>query len=373
MKYDWVIVGAGYSGCVFAERVTTQLNQKVLIIEKRNHIGGNAYDCYNDEGILIHQYGPHIFHTYSKKVWDYLSQFTEWLPYEHQVLVEIENKKVPIPFNINSLHALFSKKEANNLEKILIENYGLEVKVPILKLKENNIPSLRDLSKFIYQNVFYGYTLKQWNLTPEELDPSVTARVPVYISKDNRYFQDTFQAMPKFGYTQMFKKMITHQNIEILLNTDYKDIANDIKFDRLFYSGPIDAFFNYKYGKLPYRSLRFDFKTLEQDSFQETAQINFPNKYNYTRITEFKYLTGQSNRKTTIAIEYPQPYELGLNDPYYPIPREANRTLYKKYSEEAIKLGKSVIFAGRLADYQYYNMDQVVGRVLAIFEKDINS
>lgn len=369
MTYDWLVVGAGYAGCTFAERVATQLNQKVLIVDKRNHIGGNAYDYYNDQGILIHKYGPHIFHTYSTKVWDYLSQFTEWTPYEHHVLAEVDGQNIPVPFNLNSLHQVYPKEQAHHLEKLLIENYGLEVKVPILKLRENSNSELKNLAEFIYQKIFYGYTKKQWDLTPEELDASVTGRVPVFISRDNRYFQDTFQAMPKLGYTEMFKKMVGHKNIEILLNTNYRKIINELKFNKIFYSGPIDEYFDYMHGPLPYRSLRFDMQTHNQKLYQETGQINFPNNHDYTRIAEFKYLTGQNHPKTTIAVEYPEAYVLEKNDPYYPIPKEENKLVYKKYLKESEKLNNFVIFAGRLADYQYYNMDQVVGRTLNVFEQ----
>ncbi|MBW4602077.1 MAG: UDP-galactopyranose mutase [Calothrix sp. FI2-JRJ7] len=371
MKVDWLIVGAGFSGCVLAERIASQLGQRVLLMDKRDHIGGNAYDYYNEHGILVHKYGPHIFHTKSKKVWDYLSQFTEWRPYFHHVLGVVEGKKVPIPFNLNSLYALFPPKYAEKLEEKLLENFGFGVKVPILKLRESANGELEFLANYIYDNVFVRYTIKQWELKPEELDRAVTGRVPVYISRDDRYFQDPYQAMPKYGYTEMFRKMLAHPNIKVLLNADYREVINDIKFNRMVYTGPIDTFFDYMYGELPYRSLRFSFETLDQEHYQEVGTVNYPNEYDITRITEQKYLSGQTSPKTTLVKEYPQAYVPGINDPYYPVPREENRARYELYLKEASKLNGSVIFAGRLAEYKYYDMDQAALRALSLFEKEV--
>lgn len=371
MKVDWLIVGAGYSGCVLAERIATQLDQKVLLVERRDHIGGNAYDYYNEHGILVHKYGPHIFHTKSKKVWDYLSQFTEWRHYYHHVLGVLEGKKVPIPFNLNSLYALFPPKYAEKLEDLLLENFGFGVKVPILKLRESANGELEFLANYIYEKVFLNYTTKQWNLKPEELDKGVTGRVPVYISRDNRYFQDTYQAMPKHGYTEMFRRMLAHRNIKVLLNTDYREVMNDIRFNKMVYTGPIDSFFDYMHGELPYRSLRFHFETLDAESYQEVGTVNYPNEYDITRITEQKYLSGQTSPKTTLVMEYPQAYIPGKNDPYYPIPREENKKRYDLYLKDVKKLKGSVLFAGRLADYKYYNMDQATLRALGLFEKEV--
>lgn len=373
MKVDWLIVGAGFTGAVLAERIASQLDQKVLIVEKRNHIGGNAYDYYNEHGVLVHKYGPHIFHTNSKKVWDYLSQFTEWRPYYHRVLASVEGKLVPVPFNLNSLYALFPPKYAERLEEKLICSYGFGVKVPILRMREAEDPELRFLADYIYRNVFYGYTLKQWELKPEELDPSVTGRVPVYISRDDRYFQDTYQAMPKHGYTSMFNRMLLHKNIKVLLNTNYREIVDEIHFNRMIYTGPVDAYFDYIYGPLPYRSLQFKFVTLEEEWHQSVGTINYPNEYDFTRITEQKYLTGQQSPRTTLVLEYPQAYQPVNShcEPYYPIPREDNRAIYGLYDREIKKLLGTVLFAGRLADYKYYNMDQAVARALKLFEEEI--
>ncbi|MCS7194988.1 MAG: UDP-galactopyranose mutase, partial [Meiothermus sp.] len=299
MKVDWLVVGAGFTGAVLAERIASQLDQKVLVVDRRDHIGGNAYDYYDEHGVLVHKYGPHIFHTNSRKVWNYLSQFTEWRPYYHRVLASVEGRLVPVPFNLNSLYALFPPRYAERLEEKLIYTYGFGVKIPILKMREAEDSDLRFLADYIYKNIFYGYTLKQWELKPEELDPSVTGRVPVYISRDDRYFQDTYQAMPKHGYTTMFANILRHKNIKVLLNTDYREVVEDIKYARMVYTGPIDAFFDYMHGKLPYRSLRFDFMYEEIEQFQPVGQVNYPNEHSFTRLTEFKHLTGQKHVGTT--------------------------------------------------------------------------
>ena len=371
MKFDWLIIGAGYSACVLAERIATQMEQRVLIVEKRSHIGGNAYDYYNEHGHLVHKYGPHIFHTKSKPVWRYLSQFTDWRPYYHHVLAVVEGKKVPLPFNLNTLYALFPPRYAEKLEALLLENFGFGKKVPILQLKERQQTDLAFLADYIYDNVFLRYTQKQWDLKPEELDSGVTARVPIYISRDNRYFQAPYQAMPKHGYTAMFQRMIAHPLIKVLLNTNYKEIIDTVSFDRAVCTGPIDEFFDFSHGEMPYRSIDFRFETLNQESFQEVGTVNYPNDYDITRITEQKYLTGQVSPKTTIIREFPQAYIPGRNDPYYPIPKAENRDRLSLYLKEAKKLNGSVLFAGRLGDYKYYNMDQAVTRALGVFEKEI--
>ncbi|MED3907258.1 UDP-galactopyranose mutase [Geobacillus thermodenitrificans] len=381
--FDYVIIGTGFAGSVLAERIATQLNKKVLMIEKRNHIGGNAYDSYDSQGILIHNYGPHIFHTKVKKVWDYLSNFTDWYLYHHKVLGVIDGQKVPIPFNLNSINQVFPKNLAERLEKKLIENFGYNKKVPILKLREVEDTDLKFLADYIYEKVFLGYTTKQWGVTPEELDPSVTGRVPVYISRDDRYFQDPYQGMPKEGYTKLFERMLDHENIKILLNTDYKEVLQfnfetgeaslfGQKFNgKIIYTGPIDYFFDYKFGQLPYRSLNFVFEQFNQEQVQEVGTVNYPNDYNFTRITEFKHLTNQSSDKTTTVKEFSQEYIPGENIPYYPIKNENNLELYRLYKEEARKYD-NLIFIGRLAEYQYYDMDMVVAKALRVFEERIN-
>ena len=373
MKTNWLIVGAGFTGAVLAERIASQLNQKVLIIDQRDHIGGNAYDYYDEHGVLIHKYGAHIFHANSPRIWEYVSQFTSWRPYFHEVQAQVEGKLVPVPFNLNSLHALFPRTMAERLEQRLIERFGFGTKVPILKMLEDDDNELKELAKYVYRNVFESYTLKQWGLKPEELDSSVTGRVPIYVSRDNRYFQDTFQGIPRQGYTEMFRRMLSHPNIQILLKANHADVSQHVKFDRMIFTGAIDEYFNYIHGPLPYRSLRFDLRHELVNQFQAVSVVNYPNEYQFTRVLEYKQFSGQNLPGTTLAYEYPEAYEPGVNTPYYPIPREQNREKYSLYQREAEKLNGSVIFAGRLADYKYYNMDQAVGRALKVFAEQINN
>jgi UDP-galactopyranose mutase len=365
MAADWIVIGAGFTGATFAERMATA-GKRVLVIERRAQIGGNAYDYLNDDGILVHRYGPHIFHTNSAAVWRYLSKFTEWRPYEHRVLGLIEDRLVPIPFNLDSLSALFPAQTAERIENALIAQYGLNKKIPILKLRESEHVQIRDFADYVYRNVFEGYTIKQWQLRPEELSPSVTARVPVSISRDDRYFQDTYQAMPLHGYTEMFARMLDHPNIEIVLNCDWKTFASAAEDARVLFTGAIDEFMDYRFGPLPYRSLHFEQRTLEKAQYQPVGTINYPNNYNYTRITEQKIITGQQAPVTTLMTEYPLPHEPGKTIAYYPIPRDENQVLYAKYSAAAQAEYHHVCFAGRLADYQYYNMDQACARALKL-------
>lgn len=372
MKVDWLIVGAGFTGAVLAERIASQLNQKVLLVDKRNHIGGNAHDYYDEHGVLVHQYGPHIFHTHMKTVWDYLSQFTQWHPYVHHVLAVIDGQQVPLPFNFNTLYQLFPAAYAKSLEQQLLDTFGFGEKTPILKLREQSSGDLKFLADYIYENVFHRYTKKQWNLTPEELGKGVTGRVPIYLSRDNRYFQDPYQGLPQHGYTALFQRLLAHPNIRLLLNTDYHDIAREIECQGLVYTGCIDTFFSYRHGALPYRSLDFKFFH-QQGNKQSVATVNYPNDFDYTRITEFKHMTGQRHHGTTWVEEYPQAYQRSKNDPYYPIPQEKHRQLYKKYLADAQLIENKVLFAGRLGDYQYYNMDQAVARALHLFDKQINA
>lgn len=358
--FDYLIVGAGFAGAVLAERLASKSNKKVLIIDQRSHIGGNAYDYYNEDGILIHKYGPHIFHTNSRDVFDYLGQFTPWRPYEHKVLGSVDGQLVPIPINLNTINTLYGL----NLCSSQVEEF-FEARAE----KKDRIVTSEDVvvnkvGRELYEKFFRGYTRKMWDLDPSELDASVTARVPTRTNRDDRYFTDTYQAMPLHGYTKMFEKMLSHPNIKIMLNTDYKEIVDVIPYKFMIYTGPIDSYFNYCFGKLPYRSLEFKFETVEGESFQPTGTVNYPNDQAYTRITDFKYLTGQKHPKTTVVYEYPK----AEGDPYYPVPRPENAEIYRKYQQLAASMTKT-FFVGRLATYKYYNMDQVVAQSLTLFKK----
>ena len=373
--YRYLIVGAGFTGAVLARQIASHLGERVLVIDKRRHAGGNAFDEFDDAGVLIHPHGPHIFHTNSPLVSSYLSQFTEWRAYEHRVGGYIDGRFVPIPFNITSMEVAFGPSEGRRLTKLLTDEFGLGSKVPILQMRQSASSEVRRVADFIYEKVFLNYNIKQWGLRPEELDPSVSARIPVHLSFDDRYFQDSFQFMPKNGYTRLFDAILNHPLIEVRTGVNFLEICDHIKFDRLIYTGPIDEFFGLSHGELPYRSLRFEMKTTQSPvTIQKVAQENYPTpreQHPYTRITEFRILTGQSGVEfTTQAFEYPISYSRGENEPYYPVPQANNQELYRKYSKEALKL-KTVFFAGRLADYTYYNMDQAVARALACFSKEI--
>jgi UDP-galactopyranose mutase len=358
--FDYLIVGAGFAGSVLAERLASVAKKKVLIIDQRNHIAGNAYDYYNEAGLLIHKYGPHIFHTNSKTIIDYLGQFTQWRPYQHHVLASVDGQLVPIPINLNTINQLYGLNlSSHELQKFFD---GRSEKPDTILTSEDVVVS--KVGRELYEKFFRGYTRKQWDLDPSELDASVAARIPVRTNRDNRYFTDTYQLMPLHGYTRMFENMLSHPNIKVMLNTDYRDIADWIPHKHLIYTGPIDEYFNYCYGKLPYRSIEFKFETMDMERYQSTGTINYPNDYAYTRITEFKYLTGQKHTKTTIVCEYPT----AKGDPYYPIPRQENAAIYKKYEALAANMNNTY-FTGRLATYRYYNMDQVVAQSLTLFKK----
>src|SRR6185503_12147137 len=326
---------------------------------KRNHIGGNAYDYYNEDGILIHKYGPHIFHTNSKDVFNYLSRFTEWRNYQHKVLACVDGQQVPIPINLTTINELYGL----NLSADEVEEFFASRAENVQQVRTSEDVVVKAVGRELYEKFFKGYTKKQWDLDPSQLDASVTARVPTRTNKDDRYFTDTYQAMPLHGYTKMFEKMLDHPNIKIMLNTDYHEIVDEVAYSKMIFTGPVDEYFDYCYGKLPYRSLKFKFETLDQEQFQRTGTINYPNDYAFTRITEFKHLTGQKHAKTSLVYEFPK----AEGDPYYPIPRPENAELYKKYQELASKTG--TYFVGRLATYKYYNMDQVVAQALSTFKK----
>ena len=367
----WVIVGAGLVGCTLAERIATQLDERVLIVEARHHVGGNVFDEFDEHGILVHRYGAHAFHTNDGRVWKYLSQFTAWRSYEHRVLAQVDEQLVPVPFNFNSLDALFPADRAASLRSLLLARYGLGHEIPILRLREAGEQEIRKFADFVYDRMFYSYTVKQWGLTPEELGPAVLGRVPVRLSRDNRHFRDSYQGIPASGYTHMVQRMLAHKNIEVALGTSFDSVRRYVPRCRLIYTGPIDSYFEYLHGHLPYRSLRFESVHTGLKQQQVVAQINYPNDQEYTRVIEHKQITGQEAAGTTITREYPHPYYPGENEPYYPIPSSENVAVYAKYAKEAAKLRGTVLFAGRLADYKYYNMDQAVARALCLFEKEI--
>lgn len=377
MTFDYVIIGAGYAGSVLAERIASQLGKKVLLIERRSHIGGNCYDFKDDNNILVHKYGPHIFHTDNKQVWDYLSQFTEWDNYHHEVLAMVDGNKVPIPFNLNTLHQVFPEALAKKIEAKLLDKYAYNSKVPILELKKTDDADLQFLANFIYEKIFVHYTSKQWGMKPEDIDPSVTARVPVFIGRDNRYFNDRYQAMPRKGFTRMFERMLDHPNIKLMLNTDFKDVCTlkNGKFQLMghnfngtvIFTGCVDELFDYEFGPLPYRTINMVFESVAADRYQEAATVNYPFNYDYLRITEFKYLHPCDAPNTTILKEYPAEYKPGVNIPYYPVFTNECRANYLKYVERAEKIA-GLILVGRLAEYKYYDMDDMVARALEVFE-----
>lgn len=377
---DYIIIGAGLAGSVIAERIATQLNKKVLVIEKRNHVAGNCFDYKDENNILIHKYGPHLFHTNNESVVKYLSQFTDWHIYNHEVLAYIDGKKVPIPFNFNTLYELFPHSKAMVLEEKILKAYAYNIKVPILELKKSTDPDLQFLADYIYNTVFLNYTAKQWGMKPEDMDEAVTARVPVFIGRDNRYFNDKYQFVPKDGYTRMVERMLSHKNIKIMLNTDFKEVCELKGYDfyffgskftgKVIYTGQIDELFDYKFGKLPYRSLDMKFETVECEFYQEKATVNYPNDYDFTRITEFKHIHRANSPKTTILKEYPQVYVRGQNIPYYPIFTAENQERYNLYLEYSKKF-ENLVLVGRLAEYKYYDMDDIVERALEVFEEKI--
>ncbi|NNM73183.1 UDP-galactopyranose mutase [Enterovirga aerilata] len=358
--YDWLIVGAGFAGSVLAERLANERGDRVLLVDRRPHIGGNAYDRYDDAGILIHQYGPHIFHTNSKAIFDYLSGFTAWRFYEHRVLGRVDGKLVPIPINLDTVNTLYGL----SLTPEEFEGWLAARAEPVGEIRTSEDVVVSKVGRELYEKFFRGYTRKQWGVDPSELDKSVTARVPTRTNRDDRYFTDEFQFMPAQGYTRMFETMLRSPNIHVMLQTDYRDVKDVVPHRRTIYTGPIDEYFGFRFGKLPYRSLRFRHETLDQERYQPVGTVNYPMSEDYTRISEYKHLTGQVHPKTSITFEYPS----AEGDPYYPIPRPENAELFKKYERLALAT-PDVWFVGRLATYRYYNMDQVVGQALATFRR----
>lgn len=360
--FDYLIVGAGYAGAVLAERLTSQLGKRVLLIDKRTHIGGNAYDEKDVGGVLMHRYGPHIFHTNSEEVAAYLSQFTRWRPYEHRVLASVKGLLAPMPINRTTLNLLYGAGLENDAQT---EAYLAGRAEPVEKIRTSEDVVVSKIGRELYETFFRGYTRKQWGMDPSELDKSVTARVPTRTNDDDRYFTDRFQAMPANGYTAMFQNMLDQPGITLQLGAEFEDVRGDAEFDKLIFTGPIDEYFDHRFGKLPYRSLEFRHVTMDRAWYQPVATVNYPDEATaYTRITEYKHMTGQDAPKTTITYEYPK----ADGDPYYPVPRAENQALYKRYEALALET-PNVHFVGRLATYRYYNMDQVVGQALATFRR----
>src|SRR5215213_2431924 len=358
--FDYLIVGAGFAGSVLAERLAAGAGKHVLIVDKRPHIGGNAYDHYNDDGILVHKYGPHIFHTNSREVFTYLSRFTEWFPYQHRVRAWVDGQQVPIPINLDTINRLYG----TSFTSFELAEFFKSLAEPREAIKTSEDVIVSKVGRELYEKFFKNYTRKQWGMDPSQLDASVTARVPVRTNRDDRYFTDTYQAMPRLGYTKMFERMLSSPKIHILLNSDYRQIRSLIPHQYLIFTGPVDEYFDYCFGKLPYRSLRFEWETRDVAQAQPAPVINYPNDFLYTRVTEFKYLSGQEHAKTTLVYEHPTAEGV----PYYPVPTAANAALYAKYEALANET-PDVKFLGRLGTYKYYNMDQVVAQALAHYSK----
>ena len=361
-RFDYLIVGAGFAGAVMAERLASQLKKRVLLIDRRLHIGGNAYDELNADGVRVHRYGPHIFHTNSSSVFAYLSRFTAWRTYEHRVLGSVRGQLVPIPINrttLNQLYRLNLETEADTAA------YLAHLAVPMAAVKTSEDFILSQVGRDLYESFFRGYTRKQWGLDPSQLDRSVAARVPARLNLDDRYFTDKYQALPRDGYTSLFENMLDQEGITLQLGVTFEDVRTDVRFNEVIFTGPIDEYFGHRYGRLPYRSLAFHHFTLEAPWFQPVGTVNYPDEaVPFTRISEFKHLTGQCLNRTAIVYEYPQ----AEGDPFYPVPSPENQALYRRY-EALSRATPGVHFLGRLGSYRYYNMDQVVGQVLTAFRR----
>ncbi len=386
--YDSIVIGAGIAGSVVARQLAEKGSRRVLVLEKRAHIGGNCYDRLDEYGILVHEYGPHIFHTNMEDVFAWLSRFTEWNLYEngHQVVANVNGKLIPVPFNLNTLHMVYEKEKAGLLEQKLVQAYGAGSRVAVMELLENEDPQIQAVAQYVYENVFLKYTMKQWGQTPEEISPQVTARVPVLVSYDNRYFQDKYQGVPVQGFTEMFARMLEHENITVRTGMDAKKLLDFVlaadgsggiylegkKFGGdVIYTGELDGLFDFVHGRLPYRSLRFDFEHFEKNDFQNGhSVVNYTVSEDFTRITEFKYLTGQKDTNgTTIIREYPFAYTGAPGEiPYYAILNPENRKLYEKYTKMAEQL-PNLHLLGRLAEYQYYNIDAMTKKALELAGK----
>jgi UDP-galactopyranose mutase len=365
-SYDLLIVGAGYAGSVIAERFANEQGARVLVIDRRDHIAGNAYDYVDEHGVLVHRYGPHIFHTNAMPIVDYLSRFTDWRPYEHRVVAEVDGKLLPMPINRDTVNRLYGLDLETDDD---VEAFYAERREQIEYVRNSEEAVVAKVGRDLYEKFFRGYTRKQWERDPSELHASVCARIPIRTNTDDRYFTDRFQKMPADGYTKMFERILDHPNIEVRTGIGFADVRDEVEYGHLVYTGPVDAYFDHRFGKLPYRSLEFELRneaTPDGGLLQPAGSINQPSaEVPYTRITEFRHMTGQSpHGSTTLAVEYPR----SEGDPYYPIPNDETRELYKKY-ETLAAAQPGVTFVGRLARYQYLNMDQVVGQALSTYEK----
>ncbi len=375
--FDILVIGAGFAGAVAAREMAERGNKRVLVIESRHHVGGNAYDCTDAAGILVHRYGPHIFHTNDKQVFDYLSRFTQWRDYQHRVVANVYGQLMPVPFNLRSLSVAFGDERAEELERKLLSVYGPERKVTILELRQATDPDLSALADYVYENIFLHYTMKQWGTSPEEIDPNVTARVPVFLSRDDRYFQDRWQGMPSDGYTPLFQRMLDHPNLTVETGSDASSVLSvgedsllvngEVFSGPVVYTGAVDELFSCRFGRLPYRTLDFKFESIPVEWHQTHGTVNYTVSEDYTRITEFKHLTGQVKKDcTTIVREYPRSYQGGTDDiPYYPIQNSENNTLYGQYKTLAERY-PNLRLLGRLAEYQYYNMDTITAHALIL-------
>jgi UDP-galactopyranose mutase len=361
--FDYLIAGAGYAGAVLAERLASQCGKTCLVVDKRAHVAGNAYDRHDPAGVLLHQYGPHYFRTNSEKVITYLSQFTDWHPVEYKILSWSDGRYWQFPINLNTFEQFVGHSATSEEMAAALEQWRVSIPEP----RNSEEVIISQVGVPLYEKFFKNYTRKQWRRDPRELDPSVCGRIPIRTNRDDRYLNERFQALPAHGYTRMFERMLDHPKIRVLLQTDYREIAPHLQYGHLIYTGPIDEYFDHCFGPLPYRSLRFEAETLDQEFFQPAVQVNFPNDHDFTRIVEIKHATGQRLPVTTIVREYPADYGPG-KEPYYPIPAPDSKELYSKYAARA-QQEKQVSFVGRLATYRYYNMDQVVGMALGEFER----
>lgn len=362
MYYPYVIAGAGLAGLTVAERIANEKGEKVLIVEKRSHIGGNIYDSYNEDGILIHNYGPHIFHTNDREVYYYLGQFTKWNDFWHRVLTQVDGNLIPMPITLETINRLYHMEMTPEEMEKFIEKRA----VPIEEIKTSRDVALSKVGEDIYSKFFENYTKKQWGVDPGEIDTSVISRIPLRFNRDTRYFTDKYQGMPRYGYTKMCEAMVQNKKIKLLLNTDFEEIRNEISYGTLIYTGPADEYFHEKHGKLPYRSVDFLMETYDLESYQDAPVVNYPNDFDYTRITEFKKLTGQEHKKTTIMKEFPK----AEGEPYYPFPTAEARAQFALYQKE-MAAEKNVYFLGRLAEYRYYNMDAVVRSALNLYREKL--